>query len=124
MSGTTLRVLLTSGPSSLAPIAHIRVTAVPNFAIAASPGSLSIAQGNQGTSMIATTVSGGFNSAISLSASGAPSGTTVSFTPNPIPAPGSGSSTMTIAVSSSTPTGTYPITVTGNGGGTRQSSTV
>jgi hypothetical protein len=30
MSGTTLRILLTSGPSYLAPIAHIRVTAVSN----------------------------------------------------------------------------------------------
>ncbi len=124
MSGTTLRVLLTSGPSYLAPIAHIRVTAVPNFAIAASPGSLSIAQGNQGASTITTTVSGGFNSAISLSASGAPSGTTVSFNPNPIPAPGSGNSTMTITVGSSTPPGTYPITVTGNSGGIQQNTTV
>ena len=123
MSGTTLRVLLTSG-SFLAPIAHIRVTAVPNFAIAASPASLSIAQGNQGMSTITTTVSGGFNSAISLSASGVPSGTTVSFNPNPIPAPGSGNSTMTITVGSSTPLGTYPITVTGNSGGIQQNTTV
>src|SRR5208337_1516719 len=123
MSGTTLRVLLTSG-SYLAPIAHIRVTAVPNFAIASSPGSLSITQGNQGASTITTTVSGGFNSAISLSASGAPSGTTVSFNPNPIPAPGSGRSTMTIMVGGSTAPGTYPITVTGNGGGIQQNTTV
>ena len=38
-------------------------------------------QGNQGNSTITTTISGGFNSAISLSASGMPSGTTVSFNP-------------------------------------------
>src|SRR5208283_2833954 len=78
----------------------------------------------QGTSTITATISGGFNSAISLSAAGMPSGTTVSFNPNPIAAPGSGSSTMTITVGSSTPTGTYPITVTGNGGGTQQTTTV
>ena len=96
----------------------------PDFAISASPASLSIAQGNQGTSTITTTISDGFNSAISLSASGVPSGTTVSFNPNPIPAPGAGSSTMTITVGSSTPTGTYPITVTGNGGGIQQNTTV
>ncbi len=96
----------------------------PNFAISASPASLSIQQGNQGNSTITTTISGGFNSAIALSASGAPSGTTVSFNPNPIPAPGSGSSTMTITVGGSTPTGTYPITVTGNGGGIQQNTTV
>src|SRR5208337_5015882 len=96
----------------------------PDFSISASPASLSIQQGNQGTSTITTTISGGFNGAISLSASGAPSGTTVGFNPNPIPAPGSGNSTMTITVGSSTPTGTYPITVTGNGGGIKQSTTV
>ena len=95
-----------------------------NFAISASPASLSIQQGNQGTSTITTTISGGFNSAITLSASGVPSGTTVSFNPNPIPAPGAGSSTMTITVGSSTPAGTYPITVTGNGGGIQQNTTV
>ena len=102
----------------------LTVTTPPNFTISASPVTLSVAQGNQGTSTITTAISGGFNSAITLSASGAPSGTTVSFNPNPIPAPGSGSSTMTITVGASTPTGTYPITVTGNGGGVQQNVTV
>ena len=96
----------------------------PNFAISASPASLNIQQGNQGNSTITTTISGGFNSAIALSASGTPAGTTVNFNPNPIPAPGSGSSTMTITVGGSTPTGTYPLVVTGNGGGIQQNTTV
>ena len=96
-----------------------------NFTISASPASLSVAQGTQGTSTITTAISGGFNSAIALSASGAPSGTTVIFNPNPIPAPGAGSSTMTITVGSSTVPGTYPITVTGTGvGGIQRNVTV
>jgi hypothetical protein len=102
----------------------LTVTGPPSFTISASPSSLTVADGHQGTSTISTTVSGGFNSSITLSASGMPSGTTVSFNPNPIPAPGGGSSTMTITVGSSTPTGTYPITVTGNGGGIQQNTTV
>jgi uncharacterized membrane protein len=102
----------------------LTVTAGANFTISASPASLSIQQGKPGTSTITTAISGGFNSAITLSASGVPSGTSVSFSPNPIPAPGGGSSTMTITVGSSTPTGTYPITVTGNGGGIQQNTTV
>ncbi len=102
----------------------LTVSAAPSFTISASPASLSVQQGNQGTSTITTAISGGFNNAITLSASGAPSGTTVSFNPNPIPAPGSGNSTMTITVGSSTPLGTYPITVTGNGGGIQQNATV
>src|SRR5271165_3993576 len=124
LTGTKLTVSMASGNAPS--IAHIRITYVQpqNFTLLASPASLSVAQGNQGTSTITTAISGGFNSAISLSASGMPSGTTVSFNPNPIPAPGSGSSIMTITVGSSTPTGTYPITVMGNGGGIQQSTTV
>ena len=109
------------------PIAFLGVTQVsgtPNFTMSASPASLSVAQGNQGTSTITSTISGGFNSAISLAASGVPAGTTVNFNPNPIPAPGGGNSTMNVTVGSSTPTGTYPITVTGDGGGIQQNTTV
>src|SRR5271165_893129 len=129
LTGTRLTVVVGTNKATgdYTPIAFLGVTQVsvtPNFTISASPASLSIAQGNQGTSTITTTISGGFNSAISLSASGMPSGTTVSFNPNPIPAPGAGSSTMSIMVGASTPTGTYPITVTGNGGGIQQNTTV
>ena len=94
------------------------------FSVSASPSSLTVAAGSYGTTMITTAVNGGFNSAISLSASGAPSGTTISFNPTTIPAPGSGTSTMTITVGTSTPAGTYPITVAANGGGTQQNTTV
>ena len=81
-------------------------------------------QGNQGSSTLTSTIVGGFNSSITLSASGAPSGATVSFNPQTIPAPGSGNSAVTISVGSSTPAGTYPITLTGNGGGVQQTATV
>src|SRR5208337_747558 len=129
LAGTRLTVVVGTNKASgdITPIAFLGVTQVsgtPNFTISASPASLSVQQGNQGTSTITTTVSGGFSSAISLSASGVPSGTSVSFNPNPIPAPGSGSSTMTITVGASAPAGTYPITVTGNGGGVQQNVTV
>lgn len=96
----------------------------PDFTISASPSSATIVQGQQGSSTITTTVSGGFNNAINLSASGVPTGTTVSFSPNPIAAPGAGTSTMTINVGASTTPGTYPITVTGTGGTTQHSTTV
>jgi len=96
----------------------------PNFSLSASPGSVSVVQGNNGTSTITASVSGGFNSAIALTASGQPSGVTVTFNPTSIAAPGSGTSTMTLAVASSTETGTYPVTVTGTGGGVTQTTTV
>jgi kumamolisin len=96
----------------------------PDFTISASPTSVSVAQGSNGTSTITTAVSGGFNSAISLSASGQPTGVTVTFSPTSIAAPGSGSSIMTLTVGSSTPAGTYPVTVTGIGGGLMHTATV
>jgi subtilase family serine protease len=89
----------------------------PSFTMSASPAAVSVLQGNSGTSTITTAVSGGFNSAISLSASGAPTGVTVGFSANPIAAPGSGSASVTLAVASTTVAGTYTITVTGTGGG-------
>jgi len=103
-----------------------------NFTISASPGMLSIGQGTNGTSTITTAISSGFDSSISLSTSGAPTGTTVSFSgggnPTPgagtIPAPGAGTSTMVITVGGTTQPGTYPITVAGNGDGIQQATTV
>ena len=96
----------------------------PAFAIFSSPASVSVVQGSSGTSTISTTVSGGFDSAVALSASGQPAGVTVSFSSNSIAAPGSGSSTMTMAVAAGTTAGTYTITVTGTGGGLTQTTTV
>ena len=87
----------------------------PNFTISASPGSVSVLRGNNGTSTITTAISGGFDSAIALSASGQPTGVTVGFSPTSIAVPGSGTSTMTMAVAATTATGTYTITVTGAG---------
>src|SRR5208337_4833927 len=81
-------------------------------------------QGSAGNTTLRTTLLGIFNGAVSLSASGVPSGTTLSFNPNPIPAPGGGTSTMAIMVGANTPLGTYSITLTGNGGGLQHSFTV
>jgi hypothetical protein len=94
----------------------------PDFTLTPSPSAVTVVRGNSGTSTLTTTVSGGFNSAITLSATGVPTGTTVSFSPDPIA--GAGTSTMTIAVGSSTTIGIYPITVTGNGGTVQHTTTV
>jgi len=96
----------------------------PNFSISASPSSVSVVQGSNGSSTITTTVSGGFDAAIALTASGQPTGVTVTFNPTSIAAPGSGSSAMSMAVASTTATGTYTITITGTGGGITQKTTV
>ena len=97
---------------------------VPAFTIGASPTSVSVVHGKSGISTITTAVSGGFNSAIALTASGAPTGVTATFSPTSIAAPGSGTSTLSLAVASTTATGTYTITVTGTGGGLTHTTTV
>jgi kumamolisin len=97
---------------------------VPAFTLAASPTSVSVAAGSSGTSTVTTAVSGGFSSAIALSASGQPTGVTVAFSPTSIAAPGSGTSTATFTVASTTVAGTYSITITGTGGGITHTATV
>ena len=126
-SGTyKITVTGTSGSTTETTTVSLTVTATPtpDFTISASPNSVSVVQGNSGTSTITTAVSGGFDSAISLSASGQPTGVTVSFSTNPIAAPGSGTSTVTFAVASTTTAGTYTVTISGNGDAITNSTTV
>jgi hypothetical protein len=102
----------------------VSATATPDFAVSASPASISVAVGSSGTSTISTSVSGGFNSAVSLSASGLPSGVTAAFNPTSIAAPGSGSSTLTFTAASTAAAGTSTITINASGGGVSHSTTV
>ena len=80
-------------------------------------------QGNTGTSTITTAVSGGFNSAITLSDSGE-GNLTVAFSPNPIAAPGSGTSTMTITIPSNAPIRSHTINIIAKGGGVSQKTSI
>jgi len=102
----------------------VNAATAPNFTLSASPTSLSVAAGSSGTSTISTTVSGGFNSAVSLSATGLPAGVTAAFNPTSIAAPGSGSSTLTFTASSTAAAGTSTITINASGGGISHSTTV
>ena len=99
--------------------------AQPGFSLSASPSAVSVVQGNAGSSTITSTVVGGFNSPVTLSASvsGPSTGVTIGFSPTSIT--GTGSSTMSISVGSSATTGTYTITITGTpASGTAETTTV
>jgi uncharacterized membrane protein len=115
----TITVTATGGGITHTAAVSLTVTApvTGGFTISVSPTSGYLYQGQSGYAVVTTSVTGGFASAITLSASGVPSGVTVSFSPNPIAAPGSGTSDFTLTVSRTAPTGTYPITITGTGGG-------
>ena len=120
----TLSVSGSGGGKQHTATVSLTVNPRSDFTLTASPTAVTVAQGSRGSFTLTTTVSGGFNNAVTLSASGVPSGTTVSFSPNPIAAPGAGSSTMTIAVGTSTAPGTYTLSVTGSGGGKQHTATV
>ena len=87
-------------------------TSVANdFALAVTPGTLSVAQGATGTAAVSTSVVSGSAETVALSASGLPAGATASFSPASVT--GAASSTLTLAVSSSVAAGTYSVTLTG-----------
>jgi kumamolisin len=96
----------------------------PSFTLSAAPASVSVRQGKGAASFtIATAAAGGFNSTITLSATGAPSGSTVTFTPRTISG-GTGSSSLSIKVPRNTSLGSRTLTITATGGGLIQTATV
>ena len=91
--------------------------APPNYAISASPTSISVARGSSGTFTITSTISGGFDSPVSLSVTGYPIGVTVTLSPKKIPAPGSGESSMKVTVGKKVALGNHTITINATGAG-------
>jgi len=126
VTGTySIAVMGTSGSTTETTTVTLKVTkATPSFAISASPTSVTVSRGGTGTATITTTISGGFNSAITLSDSGAGNAQTVTFTPSSIPAPGSGTSTMTVIVGLTASLGNHKIAIKGTAGGVSHSTLV
>jgi hypothetical protein len=125
---TTVTVTGTSGSTThTANIAlTVNAAATPDFTIGASPSSLSIPQGGNGSSTVSITSLNSFNSATTLSATGLPSGVTAAFSTNPVtpPANGSATSTLTLTASGTATTGTTNVTLTGVSGSLSHSTTI
>jgi hypothetical protein len=83
-----------------------------DFSISVSPGSASVNPGSSATATVHTAVTSGSAESVSLSASGAPSGVTVSFSPGSVTS--GGSSTVTFATTTAAAPGTYSITLNGS----------
>lgn len=122
----TVTVTGTSGSLSATTTVSLTVTQPPSFTVSAAPNSVTINQGSNGTSTITVTSTNGFNSAVTLSASGLPTGVTTGFVPTSVtpPANGSGTSTLTLTVGPTVAPGTYPVTITGTSGSTTANATV
>src|SRR5271165_1850144 len=81
-------ITVTGNGGGVQQTAIVTLTVTPSdFILTASPPTVTVAQGSAGNTTVESTLLGAFNSAVTLSASGMPPGTTVSFNPNPIPAP-------------------------------------
>ena len=84
-------------------------TVTPSFSLSATAAS--VTAGSTGNSTVTEAVTGGFDSAVTLSASGLPTGVTAAFSPTSIT--GAGTSTLTFTAASTATAGSYTITVTG-----------
>jgi hypothetical protein len=100
--------------------ASVTVTAVPSdFSLSLSPSSRTVSRGGTATYTVTISPLNGFNGPVTLSLSGQPSGSTVTFNPNPATT----TSNLTVKTSSSSQRGTYTLTVKGTSGSLTHTAT-
>ncbi len=98
----------------------VTAAATGSFVINAVPATVSVAQGQTGLSTVNIARAGGFTGAVTLTATGVPSGTAATFTPSL--ATGT-QSQLGLDVGSGTAAGTYTITIRGQGTGVSDATT-
>ncbi|MFD8780710.1 M28 family peptidase [Kitasatospora sp. NPDC059599] len=95
-------------------------TPANDFSVSVNPATATVNPGDTATATVATATTSGSAQTVYLTASGAPAGVTVSFSPSSVQS--GGSATVSIATSASTAPGTYGITLTGSGSATHTTS--
>jgi Bacterial Ig-like domain (group 2). len=127
-SGSFTAGTTTSGPftvtatsGSVSGTASVTVTGLPaDFSLSVSPASVSVRRGETATYILTVKPSDGFSGSVTLSLSGQPSGSTVTFTPTAA----TSTSTLTVITSSSGPKGTFTLTITGKSGTLTHTATI
>jgi subtilisin family serine protease len=109
-----LTVTGTSGSTSHTVGFTLVVSPAPDFSLAASPASVAVVRPQTAAYTVSTAAIGGFAGSIVLSLAGAPTGSSVSFTPNPVSA--SASSTLRITTNVRTQRGTFTLRIKGTSG--------
>ncbi len=115
------------GPvSNCVNVTPVAAPPTPDFSLSCAPGSLSVAQGANGTSTCTVTSLNGFSSAVTLSCTGLPSGVTCGYSTNPVtpPSGGSANSTLTLSVAGTTTPGTYNLNAQGVSGALTHTSPI
>jgi YD repeat-containing protein len=112
-SGTTnMTVTGTSGSSSNTTGISVQLNTSPAYSLSVAPSSQTIQASQITTYTVTMATFNGFNSAVTLSASGLPANATAGFNPPSLSA--NGSSTMTVTSHRATPVGGSTLTVTGS----------
>ncbi|MGH9140705.1 MAG: galactose oxidase-like domain-containing protein [Vicinamibacterales bacterium] len=113
---------ITGTAGSIVHSANVTLIVQADFAIAATPSSVTISRG--GTATYVTTVTGGtgFSGTTTLSVTGLPKTATATFTPSSVLH--SGSSTLSVKTKRTVPRGTFSLKVTGVSGASTHSTTV
>ena len=119
-AGTAVTVTGTSSGLMRTTTLTVTVIITPSYTLSASPSSLSLVQGSEGTSTIVVTPLYGFSASVALSASGLPSGITAGFNPNPA----TSTSTLTLTASGTATLGTSTVAITGTSGSLIETTTV
>jgi streptogramin lyase len=117
---TAITIAGMSDSLSHSQILTLTITLTPDFSIGANPGSLTINQGESGTSDIGVSSTNGFSSPVTLTYSWfgtAPSGASINL-PGPVTPPSgeTATSTLTITLAPDASSGTYTLSVTGTSG--------
>ncbi len=112
-------IQITANGGTVTQSAALNVTIGPpaNFTLGLAASAVSVKQGSSVMAGVSVSVSGGFNNAVSLSATGVPAGVAASFTPAGMTAPGSGTSTLLLSASPQAAPGNYAVQITATGGG-------
>ena len=94
------------GSSESAPLSQVvtGTAATPDFSVAATSASLTLTAGQSGTTGVSVTPLNGFNSAVSFSCSGLPSGASCAFSPAIVTPSGEATSTTLTVTASATTT--------------------
>ena len=119
---TTVTINGTSGTITGSTTVAVTVTLAPSFTITPASTTLAIVQGGvTGTDVLTIKGANGFTGAVTLAASGLPTGVTATFSANPV----SATSTVQLTASSTaTIGGPINVTITGTSGTTTASTTI